>query len=423
MPLTGKAFAYLATAYVFIFLTFALRTNWLTLFALPIAILLFASSKFPKTNPTPLSITRQIRPIRSIVGEHVSIILTITNTSPHNLQSFLLEDKIPDELKLHNGTNRMVLSLRTGENATFEYQLSSPKRGTYSIGPSSVHVSDSLGLRTAEIPFHNIDELIVLPRIEKLGLVDLKGRRFGPWPGLVPSRRIGVGTEFFELAPYVAGVDLRRVNWKASARSGSLITNEFEGEHVIDVLVVLDCSEAATSALFDYDVLEFQVSFAASLCSQLIQQGNRVGLSVYGAVRTWVSPAFGKRQLLRLLDSLASVRPGQASLPIAYVVESIVTTILPTRSLVLLISPMLGTEVVDTIERIAVRGYNIVCFTPSTRASHVEVDESSDIARRILNAERKLGISKVRRIANVIQLSPQQAIRPLLRARARWSTA
>jgi uncharacterized protein (DUF58 family) len=265
--------------------------------------------------------------------------------------------------------------------------------------------------------------LTVLPRIEKLGVVDLKGRRFGPWPGLVPSRRIGIGTEFFELAPYVAGVDLRRVNWKASARLGALVTNEFEGEQVIDVVVVLDCTEILKSGLFDYDALEFQVNFAASLCSQLIMQGNRVGLAVYGAIRTWVSPGFGKRQHLHLLDSLALVKPGPATLPIRYVVESVVSTILPTRSLVLLISEMVGEEVVEMIESIASRGYSIVSFTPAQRTELEGLNEPSKLALRILAAERNLRILEARKMSQLVQLSPDYSVKAVLRVRPRWVKA
>jgi uncharacterized protein (DUF58 family) len=420
MGLTRKALWYLAIAYAFIFLSLALRTPWLTIFALPMTFLIFASIKLPKASPTPISITRQIQPARSVAGEDVNIILTVTNTSSEAIHSFLTEDVVPDDLKIGGGTNRVMLSLRSEETARFEYQLSKPRRGTYEIGPTLIRFSDSLGLRTINIQLSNMDELIVLPRIEKLGIVDLKGRRFNPWPGLIPSRRIGIGTEFFEIAPYVAGVDLRRVNWKASARLGALVTNEYEGEQVIDVLVVLDCSEGVRSELFDYDALEFQVNFAASLCSQLIMQGNRVGLSVYGAVRTWVSPGFGKRHLLRLLDSLALVKPGPVTLPINYVVESVVSTILPTRSLVLLISPMIGDEVVSMIEGIVAKSYSTVCFTPSHRTELGDVAESSRVARRIFAAERNVRIMKTRKMASVIQLSPETAVKPLLRVRAGW---
>jgi uncharacterized protein (DUF58 family) len=152
-------------------------------------------------------------------------------------------------------------------------------------------------------------------------------------------------------------------------------------------------------------------------------QGNRVGLSVYGAVRTWVSPGFGKRHLLRLLDSLALVKPGPATLPIKYVIESILATILPTRSLVLLISPIGGDEVVDMIEGIAANGYSIICFTPSGRTELGSLTESSRIALRIFAAERKLRILRTRRMAAVIQLSPELAVKPLLRVRAGWRRA
>ena len=235
----------------------------------------------------------------------------------------------------------------------------------------------------------------------------------------MPSKRIGEATEFFELAPYIAGVDLRRVNWKASARSGILVTNEFEGEQVIDVLVVLDCVEEESSQLFDYDALEFEVSFAASLCSPLIKQGNRVGLAVYGSVRTWVNPGFGRHHLLHLLDSLAVVRPGRATLPIQYVVESVVTSVLPARALVVLISPMLGEEVVDVIEAIAGKGYSIATFVPNLKTKFEGASESSQLAWRILRLERKLRILRARKMSYVAQLSPDVSITPLLRMRSK----
>jgi uncharacterized protein (DUF58 family) len=254
-------------------------------------------------------------------------------------------------------------------------------------------------------------------------MLDLRARRVGPWPGVIPSRRIGIGTEFFETSPYVPGDDLRRVNWKASARSGQLFTNEFEAERVTDVLVVVDCSEGVMSELFDFDVLEFEVSLGGSLCSQLIMQGNRVGLSVYGAVRTWVDLAFGKRHLLRILDNLAVVRPGRATIPIDYALESVITSILPARSVVLMVSPMTSDAVAELIENIRLRGYNIICFTPSARTDLQSLKKSSSVARRIFAAERRLRIMKVNHLATVVEVSPKIAIKPVLRMSGHWRKA
>ncbi len=420
MALTRRTLAYLAVAYAFIFFALLFRSSWLTIFVIPIAFLLFTPSKLPKFDPFPVSVTRRIRPSRSIGGENVDITLGVTNKSYHAIESFQLDDRLPFELKLKAGVNRLMLSLRSGESAEFKYTLASPKRGIYTVGPTSFKFTDRLGLRGVSTRLSNVDEFVVVPRVEDLGTIDLKGRRVRPWPGLVPSRRMGIGSEFFETAPYKPGDDLRRINWKASARSRQLVTNEFEGEQVVDVLVVLDCSEDVLSDIFDYDVLEFQVEFAASLCSQLIMQGNRVGLSVYGAARTWVDPAFGKRQLLRLLDSLAIVKPGPVTLPIKYVVESVIAAILPARSVVLLISPMIGDEVLEMIGDITQTGYTTICFTPSIRTLTGNVNMSSVIARRIFAAERRLKVDKAKQLANVIEISPTTAIKPVLRMRGRW---
>lgn len=371
---------------------------------------------------SPISVERKIRPTRSVSGDDVNVTLKVTNISPNTIHSLLIEDRMPDQLKLGGGSNRFMLSLRKGESTQFEYVISKPRRGSYQIGPTLTCISDSTGLRRKDYELSNADELIVIPNLEKLGAVDLKGRRFGPWPGLVPSRRIGVGTEFFEISPYVAGDDLRRVNWKASARSGMLVTNEFEGEQVIDALILLDCSEGVTSELFDYDAMELQIDFAASLCSQLIMQGDRVGLSVYGANRTWVSPGFGKRHLLRLLDSLAFVKPGRATLPIKYATESVLSAILPSRSLVVLISPMLNDEVVEMVESIAANRYSLLCFTPSAKPKPGTA-ESSRVARRIFEDERRLRILRTQKMASVIQLSPELSVRRQLKVGTRWTRA
>jgi len=263
----------------------------------------------------------------------------------------------------------------------------------------------------------------VLPKLERLGPIELRARRVGPWPGSIPSRKIGPGTEFFELRNYLPGDDLIRINWKASAKSGRLIANEFEGEQVTDVLVVVDCSEGTMSRLFDFDVTELEVSLAASLCAQLIHQGNRVGLSVYSAVRTWVDPGFGKRQLLRLVKSLAVVTPGIASVPLKYAVESVIVSVVPARSVIIFISPLMGNETIDLIEDLTAKGYGVICFTPVAGSKTEDMTNSMILARRILASERKIKLIDVSKKARVIEFSPEIDVRYALRRWRPWRRA
>ena len=196
---------------------------------------------------------------------------------------------------------------------------------------------------------------------------------------------------------------------------GELVTNEFEGEQATDVLVLLDCSQEIQPELLDFDAVEFEVNVAASLCSQLIRQGNRVGLSVYGAVRTWVNLGFGRRQLLRILDNLAIAKPGRATIPMDYAVQSVIVSTVPARSVIVVISPLDSDDIVKVIVDVATKGYNVVCFTPTTQSKGTK--GPLNIARRILTIERRVRMMQTAKVATVIEISPNVPIKSTLRGR------
>uniref|UniRef100_A0A7C2C123 DUF58 domain-containing protein n=2 Tax=Thermus islandicus TaxID=540988 RepID=A0A7C2C123_9DEIN len=52
----------------------------------------------------------------------------------------------------------------------------------------------------------------------------LASRPYLPYPGERFARRKGLGGEFFELRPYAEGDEVRRVHWRAYARTGRLYT-------------------------------------------------------------------------------------------------------------------------------------------------------------------------------------------------------
>ena len=58
--------------------------------------------------------------------------------------------------------------------------------------------------------------------------------------GRLAARRFGGGTELERLREYVPDDELRRINWKATARRGVAISNEYETERSQNVVVLLD---------------------------------------------------------------------------------------------------------------------------------------------------------------------------------------
>lgn len=415
MALTRKGLFYLIIAYFFIGLALIFKEPALTVFVIPNALLLLLSSHVPKS-PN-LKVSRRINPPRSFGDENVDVSVEVYNDSDERIEELSLNDQIPESLILESGTPTLTLQMHPYERVEFGYRFLAPGRGNYALGPLSLQTADVMQFHECkgEIPCN--DELTILPKMEKLGPIALRARRVEQWPGQVPSRRMGSGTEFLELRQYEPGDELRRINWKASARKGSLVTNEFEREQVTDALLVVDASQGTFSKIFDFDVAEFELSLTASLCSQLISQGNRVGLSVYSMVRTWVDPGFGKRQLLRLLRSLATVRPGRASIPLQYAVESVIVSMVAARSVIIFISPLLDDDIVKVMANLAERGYGIICFTPVVGSNVADMNQSMVLARRILVSERRIKIAEGARFARLIEFSPQLDLRNELR---RW---
>ena len=417
MALTRKAVAYLGFAYIFIGLALVFRQPALTIFVIPIALTFFYSSVVSRHQIPNLTITRKLNPLRSFGGESIKVTVEVLNNLNVEIKELHLEDHVPSSLRLESGSNSFSLSLKPFERTERFYEVSAPKRGQYALGPLKATSMDPMRFRQISVEIPGKDRVMILPQVEDLGKVDLAARRVGPWPGTVPSRSVGPGTEFFELRLYSPGDELRRINWKASARQARLVTNEFEAERVTDVLVALDCSESVLSSVFSFDAEEFEVNLTASLCSQLLLQGNRVGLLVYGAERTWVSPAFGKRQLLRILSGLTITKAGRAVIPIDFAVETIVNAVLPARSVIAFISPLMGDAIVEVVRNVAAAGYSVICVTPSIETSAGNEPRSNVLARKIVETERRINLRQVASIARCVEASPNISIRVLSRRR------
>jgi hypothetical protein len=84
---------------------------------------------------------------------------------------------------------------------------------------------------------------------------------------------------------------------------------------------------------------------------------------------------------------------------------------------------MLNDEVVEIVENLAINRYSILCCTPALKPNRAIGSESSKIARRILEAERRLRLLRAEKTARVIQLTPELTVKAQLKVRSRWGKA
>jgi len=180
-------------------------------------------------------------------------------------------------------------------------------RGRIVLGPSTLVAADPLGLVEVVAALAATDEVLVRPRLPRLGAIhtDGSGRlRLGRGRAL----RHAAGTELHGVREYRAGEPMRTVHWASTARRGRLMVRELEEPTADDVAVVLDLDARADVGPPGRSSLDEAVRVAGALVVAHRDRGRLVRLVVAAAVRrtlTVRSPG----DLETMLDLLAGADP------------------------------------------------------------------------------------------------------------------
>ena len=122
------------------------------------------------------------------------------------------------------------------------------RRGRHELPEVALRVDGPLGLarsfRTA-VPARTLDVYPDVPNARRLALAVRHGR-FREYAGRAPGP-LGLGTDFESIRQYVPDDDIRRVNWRATARTGRPMSNQYRIEQEREVVCLLDCGRLMTA--------------------------------------------------------------------------------------------------------------------------------------------------------------------------------
>lgn len=223
--------------------------------------------------PPPLSVRRRVQPSTVQAGDAARVDLLISNTGLHRSPVLQLWEPVGSG----RGATMNLAPLRPRERSVTAYRLPTATRGVVTVGPMRARRRDVLGLVSRSFVLPGSAELLVMPRHQPVRFV-----------GAGSSGRLGdhlrlrahgqSGSEFHSLRSYVVGDDLRRISWKASARSEDLIVKETALEGLRRCTVVVDLDRAAWQRAAPGDdgpgdAFERAVSVAASLVTGAAQGG------------------------------------------------------------------------------------------------------------------------------------------------------
>jgi uncharacterized protein (DUF58 family) len=163
--------------------------------------------------------------------------------------------------------------------------------------------------------------------------------------GTTTLQHVGGGTDYFQLRPYRVGDPLRRIDWKASARSDELITRDVIVEQQQEVMLMIDVGRASRTEIDGLPRLGHFVNLASRLVALAAGTDDAIGLIAYADQPVVVVPPLrAATYAARLQQELARLapRPTESS-PLLAVLK--LQTVVKHRTLVVLMTDIDDTAV------------------------------------------------------------------------------
>ena len=155
----------------------------------------------------------------------------------------------------------------------------------------------------------------------------------------------GQGLDLADIREYVAGDDVRHIDWNVTARMDSPYVREYHEDREITAHFLLDVSPSVDFGTAETLKRDLLIDFVAVLSRLLTRHGNRVGAVIYGKGVERIIPArTGRMQVLRLINELQR-RPRLNEAPATALADLLDTGLrsIRRRSLVFVISDFFST--------------------------------------------------------------------------------
>ena len=367
------------------------------------------------------------------VNEHdlCKVRLRVKNSGKSDIPILQVRDLVPRLLDGESTQNGFTLALRSGESKDLFYELYCSTFGVFSIGPVILSLTDLSGVFESETVINLRSTLVVLPEVqERLSKFTIRPKKTKPWPGEIPSRRTGQGMNFHSVRPLVSGESLKRINWKASARSSDpdqLFVNEFLAELGADALIIVDGREISEIGTRPNSTFSYSIRAALSVAERLLHDRNRVGLLTIGVRGSNVPAGYGRRQFVKMTLALLDLIPGE-SRSLEGMAHNL-RAFYPNISQVVLVSPLIDDSAFSAAADICRAGYDLIVISPNPL--HFDVVKTKkgkarewDIARKLAQLERAANIEQLRSVnALVIDWNRSEPLQEIIEAHGRvWAT-
>lgn len=212
-------------------------------------------------------------------GDENKITLKVTNNMSFPVQMEII-DELPEQFQKRDELT--VVDFKAKQQKKVVYALRPTERGEYYFGDVLLYIRSGLRLLMRR---HIIEASVMVPvypsfmQMRKFQL--LSGTTIQSEQGSKRMRKIGHSMEFEQIKEYVAGDDIRTINWKASARKSSIMVNNYTDEKSQQVYCIIDKGRLMKMPFNNLSLLDYAINSTLVLSNVCLQKQDRVGLVTF----------------------------------------------------------------------------------------------------------------------------------------------
>jgi len=231
-------------------------------------VLLFFTAKPPRA--------KRIIANRLSNGDKNDVVIDLITHYPF-ATSVTVIDEMPEQLQ--ERSFKMKRQMPAKGQKQLKYQIIPTQRGEYQFGQLHVFFSTVIGLLSRRYSMPLNQTVSVYPSFVQMQQYQLVSQTaYVHEQGSQRLRKIGQSMEFEQIKDYVIGDDIRTLNWKATARRGQLMVNNYVDEKSQQVYCIIDKGRLMKMPFNGLSLLDYAINAVLALSNVCLQKQDRVGL-------------------------------------------------------------------------------------------------------------------------------------------------
>ncbi|MFD2824319.1 DUF58 domain-containing protein [Lacinutrix iliipiscaria] len=249
---------------------------------------------------------RRLLPDKFSNSDENPVPITITNHYPFQIILDVI-DELPIQFQKRDFS--YITTLASNDIHDFSYDVRPVERGEYIFGNLNIYASSKLKIVKRKYQFQNEQMVMVYPSFIQMQKYDFLAisNHLSEF-GLKKIRKIGHTQEFEQIKDYVQGDDFRTVNWKATAKRGQLMVNQYQDEKSQPVYSIIDTGRVMKMPFNGLKLLDYAINSTLAFSNVALKKHDKVGMLSFSKTIESFLPAIHKLTYLnKILENLYNI--------------------------------------------------------------------------------------------------------------------